>query len=189
MKLVARFSVLASFIGATVGAQRPAPDSSVEEIYVVRSLRLSRTTPGTYCAERRTGIANAALEDRYDFKAITTRPTDGRVTNASGPTVGHLHACFGGTADSLVEAFYAEGDLNGVRLTGRGECRTEGKESPEPGITPWRCYLDLTGLPVAYVGGQLTTNTVVSRAALGAASDPVGYTQPSIATVRLCKKR
>jgi hypothetical protein len=189
MKLVALFSVLASFIGATVGAQRPAPGSSVEEIYVVRSLRLSRTAPGTYCAELRTGFSTATLEDRYDFKAVTARPADGRVTNATGPTVGHLHACFGGTSDSLVEGFYAEGDLNGVHLTGRGECRTEGRESPEPGITPWRCYLDLTGLPVGYVGGQLTTNTVVSRAALGAASDPVGYTQPSIATVRLWRKR
>jgi hypothetical protein len=189
MKLLALVAVLAPCISATAIAQRSAPDSSVEDIYIVRSLRLSRTTPGIYCAERRTGFSTATLEDRYDFQAVTARAADGLVTNASGPTVGHLHACFGATSDSLVERFDAEGDLNGVRLRGRGECRTEGRESPEPGIVPWRCYLDLTGLPVGFVGGQLTTNTVVSRSALGAVSDPIGYTQPSIATVRLWRKR
>ena len=189
MKLVALIAVLAPVITNTASAQSSSPGSMVEDIYVVRSLRLSRTSPGTYCAERRTGFASATLEDRYDFKAVTARSADGRVTNVSGPTVGHLHACFGALSDSLVEGFYAEGDLNGVRLMGHGECRTEGRESPEPGITPWRCYLELTGLPVGFVGGQLTTNTVVSRAALGAVSDPVGYTQPSIATVRLWRKR
>src|SRR5215204_1328288 len=189
MKFLPLFAVLAPFMCATAAAQSSAPSRSVEDIYVVRSLRLSRTAPGTYCAERRTGFSTATLEDRYDFKAVTTRAADGRVTSASGPTVGHLHACFGPTSDSLVERFYAEGDVNGVRLTGRGECRTEGRESPEPGITPWRCYLDLTGLPAGFVGGQLTTNTVVSRSALGAVSDPTGYTQPSIATVRLWRKR
>jgi hypothetical protein len=189
MKLVAVFAALAPFIGANAVAQRPVPGSSVEDIYIVRSLRLSRTTPGAFCAESRTGFRAPTVEDRYDFKAVTARPADGHVTNAAGSTVGHLHACLGTTADSLTESFYAEGDLNGIRLTGRGECRTDGQESPEPGIQPWRCYLKLTGLPAGFTGGQLTTNTVVSRKALGAVSVPVGYTQPSIATIRLWKKR
>jgi len=33
------------------------------------------------------------------------------------------------------------------------------------------------------------TNTVLSRIAVGEASDPAGYTQPSIVTVRLWKHR
>ena len=189
MKLVVAFAALASSIGANAVAQRPVAGSSVEDIYIVRSLRLSRTAPGEFCAERRTGFPTPTLEDRYDFKAVTARTADGRVTSATGSTVGHLHACFGATADSLTESFYAEGDLNGVRLTGRGEFRTDGQESPEPGIQPWRCYLKLAGLPAGFTGGQLTTNTVVSRKALGAVSDPVGYTQPSIATIRLWKNR
>lgn len=121
--------------------------------------------------------------------AVTSRSADGRVTNATGSTVGHLHACFGATPDSLTESFHADGDLNGVRLTGRGECRMNERESPEPGIQPWRCHLDLAGLPAGFTVGQLTTNTVVSRKTLGAVSDPVEYTQSSIATIRLWKKR
>lgn len=38
-----------------------------------------------------------------------------------------------------------------------------------------------------YVGGLLTTNTLTSRAAFGGDSDPPGYTQASIATIRLWK--
>jgi hypothetical protein len=52
-----------------------------------------------------------------------------------------------------------------------------------------RCFMELSGLPAPYVGGQLTTNTVGSRNALGDRTDPPGYTQPSIATIRLWKRR
>jgi hypothetical protein len=52
-----------------------------------------------------------------------------------------------------------------------------------------RCFLDLQGLPPNYIGGQLTSNTVLSRVAVGETSDPTGYTQPSIVTVRLWKRR
>jgi hypothetical protein len=50
------------------------------------------------------------------------------------------------------------------------------------------CQLDLTGLPTAYVGGQLTTNTLASRTIIGADTDPPCYPQLSIATVRLWTK-
>lgn len=189
MKLVILLAGMATAASATAAAQQSASDSRVEVIYVVRSLRLSRISPSDYCAERRTGFPAPTFEDQYDFKAVTTRPADGRVTNATGPTIGHLHACFGVTSDSLSSLFYAEGDLNGVQLTGRGDCQRVGGDSPEPGITPWRCHLNLTGLPVGFMGGQLTTNTVTSRAAVGTASDPAGYVQPSIATIRLWRKR
>jgi hypothetical protein len=76
-----------------------------------------------------------------------------------------------------------------VPLIGHGQCLTTKTAFPETGITVLTCHLDLTGLPSAYVGGQLTTNTVGSRATIGPDSDPPGYTQPSIATVRLWKKR
>jgi len=52
-------------------------------------------------------------------------------------------------------------------------------------MTVFRCYLELRDLPTGYVGGQLTTNTVVSRQGIGESSDPPGYVQPSIATIRL----
>ena len=74
-------------------------------------------------------------------------------------------------------------------LVGRGQCRTTKRDYPEAGITVMTCQLDLKGLPSEYVGGQLTTNTLGSRTLLGADTDPPGYTQPSIATVRLWRKR
>ena len=110
------------------------------------------------------------------------------MTNANVATIGRLHACFGSTADPLTSHFYAEGTLGGVSFTGRGDCRAE-PDYPEPGVSVCRCFLELRDLPREYQGGQLTTNTVVSRQGIGELSDPPGYVQPSIATVRLWKRR
>jgi len=85
--------------------------------------------------------------------------------------------------------FFAEGALGPVSFTGRGECRMAKKDFPEPGLSVFRCFLEIQNLPEDYVGGQLTTNTVVSRRSIGEVSDPTGYIQPSIATIRLWKKR
>jgi len=56
------------------------------------------------------------------------------------------------------------------------------------GISVWTCFLELSGLKAPYKGGILTTNTVDSRNPLGEKSDPPGYTEPSIATVRLWRR-
>ena len=56
------------------------------------------------------------------------------------------------------------------------------------GVTPQTCFLNLTGMP-GYVGGQLATNTIVTRAILGDKNEPEGYTQSSIAVIRLWKQR
>ena len=189
MRQILAIAIVGSFLRPAAAAQQTAGAQNVETIQVLRSVRLSRATATDYCAQRRTGFPTPTFEDQYDFKAVAVRSTDGLVTNVSGPTVGHGHACFGATADSLTVRFYADGELDGVRFTGHGDCRSAGRDIPEPGITPWRCYLDLTGLSSGFVGGQLTSNTVFSRAAVGDFSDPVGYTQASIATVRLWKRR
>jgi hypothetical protein len=47
----------------------------------------------------------------------------------------------------------------------------------------------LRGLLAPYVGGVLTTNTITSKAGFGGETDPPGYTQASIATIRLWKAR
>jgi len=39
------------------------------------------------------------------------------------------------------------------------------------------------------IGGLLTTNTITSSAAFGGDTDPPGYTQASIATLRLWKSK
>lgn len=161
----------------------------VEEIYVAHAVRQSRMTPTGFCDERRIGFGTALFEDHFALRSIETRPSDGRMLSADVRTIGNMHVCFGATADSATLNFRAEGTLSGIPFVGKGECLTVKRDFPERGLTVMRCFLDLQGLPPTYVGGQLTSNTVLSRVAVGEASDPAGYTQPSIVTVRLWKHR
>jgi hypothetical protein len=129
------------------------------------------------------------MEDRYEFKSVATDAASGVVTDANGSRVGTLHACFSPTSDATVFSFYAEGSVGAIRIIGRGTCRTMKSDFPEAGISVATCQLDLSGLPAEYVGGYLTTNSILSRATIGADSEPPGYIQPSIATIRLWKMR
>ena len=104
-------------------------------------------------------------------------------------SAGALHACFGPSADPAVTNFYAEGNIGAVTFIGKGECRQTRSDFPEKGISLFRCHLELLNLPAGYAGGVLTTNTIVSRQTVGETTDPPGYTQASIATVRLWKAR
>lgn len=176
-------------LSSPAAGQSTAANAEVEDIVILRSLRLSRIAPTGFCAPARTGFSAATIEDRYDFKAVATDAASGKITNATDVRVGAVHACFSPTSDSEVVSFYAEGEVGGMPLVGHGQCRTTRRDFPETGISLLTCHLDLTGLPSAYVGGQLTTNSVNSRAIVGPDTDPPGYTQVSIATIRLWKKR
>jgi hypothetical protein len=174
---------------ARQSARGEAPSASgVESVYIARSLRESRVAPTAFCAQARTGVGSAVYEDQYTFRATTTRAADGLMIDANAGTIGRLHACFGTTADTTL-TFYADGVLGNVPFTGTGDCRPLRPDFPETGITAYRCFLELRDLPKEYAGGWLTTNSVVSRASIGERSDPPGYVQPSIATVRLWKHR
>ena len=165
-----------------------ASDRRVEDIYVARSMRVSRIATTTdFCAEARTGFADAAFDDHYTFHSPSVRGTDGLVVDANVATIGQLHACLGSQASPLY-GFYVEGALGVITFTGRGECVAAKRDFPEPGLTVTRCFLDLSDLPDGYVGGQLTTNTLGSRQPIGDQTDPPGYTQNSIATIRLWKR-
>lgn len=168
-----------------------AADSAgaVEDIYVVRSMRMTRIAATGFCASARTGLGEMNTEDSYNFQSVRTNTSDGTVTDANVETVGKLHACFGPTSDPARFSFYAEGVLGGTPFTGRGDCLMARQDFPEEGLQLFRCFLDLSGLPREYLGGHLTTNTVTSKRSIGDVSDPPGYVQPSVATVRLWKKR
>lgn len=179
----------------TIALPVPAPSqdhngtSDVEQIYVARAVREARTTPTAFCSPDKIGLGRALFEDRFTFRSIQTRPQDARIVNSAGEVIGNMHVCFGATSDSANITFYAEGALSGVTFVGKGECLTVKRDFPESGITTMRCFLDLGQLPDSYVGGHLTSNTVLSRRAVGELSDPAGYTQPSIVTVRLWKRK
>jgi hypothetical protein len=165
-----------------------ASDGGVEAIYMVRSMRESRVTPTKFCEQTKTGFSST-IEEQYTFRSTATRPTDGLMINTNVNTVGSLHACSGRASDPTTFNFYAEGVLGKAPFTGAGDCRILKQGFPEPGISAFRCFLELRDLPTGYVGGLLTTNTVLSRNLIGENSDPPGYTQPSVAIVRLWKRR
>jgi hypothetical protein len=184
-----------SLLSLTAAAEDPnhAPNktsaSGIEEIYIARSWRESRETPTDFCAQSHTNFDKLTSEDRYTFRSISIQPSNGRMIDNDVQTIGRLRACFGSTPDPKLQNFYAEGALGEVTFTGRGECLVYKNDYPEPGIVSLRCFLHLTGLPPPYVAGELTTNSIRSRNVLGGVSDPPGYTQPSIATIRLWKQR
>ena len=168
--------------------EHAAQPAQVEEIYIARSVRESRVAATEYCAEAKTGF-KSNVEDQYTFRSTATRVTDGRMIDTNVKTIGSGHACFGQAANPATRNFYMELLLGVTLFIGRGECLTAKSDLPERGLTVVRCFLDLSDPLGHYVGGQLTTNTVGSLKLLGVDSDPPGYAQPSIATIRVWKKR
>jgi hypothetical protein len=164
-----------------------AQSNQPEDIYVVRSVRVLRVPPTQFCDRERTGFS-PAVEDQFVFRSIALEPT-GRITDANIYTLGDLHACFSAVSEKQISV-YAEGHLSEVSFKGLGDCLPVKLNFPEQGINTYRCWLDLSDLPAQYVGGLLTANTITSVSrVIGTETLPEGYTQASIATVRLWKKR
>jgi hypothetical protein len=156
---------------------------------VLRSIREQRPpTPG-FCTAERAGFDLFPIdaERNFSFWSVETRAADARVVDAHAAHVASLRGCFGPTAERPTQNFYAELQLASVTIQGRGECTAVNVDFPEAGLFPVHCYLVLRNLPAPYVGGLLTTNTLTSKSAHGGDTDPPGYTQASIATVRLWK--
>jgi hypothetical protein len=171
---------------ALAHAQNTRPD--VEEIYIARSVRESRVMPTEFCAQAKTGFSSI-MEDQYTFRSTTTRATDGRMTNTNVKTIGSGRGCLGRTANPAVLNFYLELLLGRTMLKWTGDCPQTISDFPEKGLSVLHCVLHLSDPRGPYVGGQLTTNTMTSLKDVGLQTDPQGYTQPSIATIRLWKKR
>jgi len=188
--LLAIVAAIGSSGCSTPGPTMAAP--SREDIHVLRSIRDERIVQSTWCTPERTGLkvipsTGFMLEDRYTMWSISTDARNGRIVDTKGRPAGDLHACFGATAsaDSRLIGFYTEGAIAGQPITGIGDCAVVRADVPEKGLTTLRCHLTISGLPAPYVGGFLTTNTLGSRLLLGDQTDPPGYAQASIATIRL----
>jgi hypothetical protein len=164
--------------------------TSHEDIYVLRSIRNPATATKDGCAASKTGFEplQSDAERTFSFWSISSDP-DGHVVNAKVRRVADLRACMGPTSERPRQNFYAEIELNGMSFLGRGECTALMLDFPESKLFPVRCQLLLSGLPPPYVGGLLTTNTMTSAAAFDGDTEPPGYTQASIATIRLWRKK
>jgi hypothetical protein len=188
---VAGCAMLLSAVGALFGGAAADPATGLEEIYILRSIREPHEPAANWCAPARTGFEPfpAEAERFFSFWSVQTRPEDGRVVETKERRVAELRGCFGATSERARQNFYAEIKLGSLSLRGLGECLALQIDVPEAGLYPVRCQLILSGLPAPYAGGLLTTNTITSRAAFGGETDPPGYTQASIATIRLWKSR
>jgi hypothetical protein len=166
----------------------PAQDPP-EEIYVLRSIRERQQPVVDWCAAARTGFEPFATDPERSFSFWSVTTSGGKVVDAKAARVAELRGCFGPTSERARQSFYAELKLGSLSFQGKGECLALAVDVPEAGLFPVRCQLVLKGLPAPYVGGLLTTNTLTSKAAFGGESDPPGYTQASIATIRLWKAK
>ena len=179
--------ILCAALSGVAQAWAQSGEDQVEEIYVTRSIRVSRVVPSDFCAPTRTGFA-PALEDQFVIKSITT-DAEGRIVGTSPKDIGDMHSCVGQAMDPTVLGTYAEGHLNGIPFTGIGDCRLVRGNLPEDGLLTHRCFVTLSGLPAPYVGGFITSSSMYSKTPFGVESSPPGYTQAAIAIVRLWKKR
>lgn len=161
----------------------------LEDVYVVRTIRETTAGPSAFCNEERVGFRDVRAEDRYTLRSTTTRTSDGLMTHADVAPVGSLRACFGRTADPATASFYGEFVLASMTFKAIGECRTARTNYPAQGLTILRCASELRDLPSAYIGGQLTTNSLTSQAAAGDRTEPEEYIQSSVVTIRIWRKR
>ncbi len=89
-----------------------AASATVEEIYILRSVREERVQPAPEtCATAHSKLSEPAWEDRYTFRSVTTRPEDGRVPEAETDNVRSIRACFGKTSDPALPVATATGQI------------------------------------------------------------------------------
>jgi hypothetical protein len=201
MRVTARYQALGAVmllcvcllcVGATPsGTAAAEPAAELEDIYILRSIREPHEPIADWCSSARTGFEPFPkdAERFFSFWTVGVRPADGKVVQAKDTRGAELRACFGPTSEPPRQNFYAEIKLGSISFHGNGECLAVKVDFPEAGLFPVRCQLILSGLPAPYVGGLLTTNTMTSRSAFGGDTDPPGYTQASIATIRLWKSK
>jgi hypothetical protein len=182
---------LPSVCATTAGYAAPRSAVALEEIYVLRSIREKHDPVSGWCSSTKIGFEPFPkdAERFFSFWSVRLRPESGKVVRTKQARVAELRACFGATSEPARQNFYAEIKLGSLSFRGNGECRALKINFPEAGLFPVRCQLVLSGLPAPYVGGLLTTNTITSKAAFGGDTNPPGYTQASIATIRLWKSK
>jgi hypothetical protein len=156
--------------------------SRVENIYITRNVRTSRTAPTSFCDAA--GFM-ALYEEVYEYHAAETDPS-GVMTFSNAKVLGELRACLV-QSDATTALLYGKGMLNGVTFTTRGSCIFR-RDLPTSGFIVARCSEELTDLPPEYVGGQLVTNALSSSTPVGPNSSPPGYVQSGITIFRLWRK-
>lgn len=197
--LGSRISIASLIFGVIITlpvyAERSAPptghDERFEEIYVLRSIRDRQEVQDGRCTTSAVGFDPYPLDAdrRFSLWSVVSRPGDGLIVDAANRRVAELRGCFGPRDDRTTQNFHAEIRMGSKVFRGRGECQALLVNFPEEALIPVRCQIVLSDLSAPYIGGLLITNTLTSGAQYGGETSPPGYTQASIATIRLWKKR
>jgi hypothetical protein len=163
--------------------------STFEELaYVFRSKPNEALLPKAeeFCE---TAPFETELFNGLDFYSITTKGRDGSVVNWARTKVGEALACVTTVGPDLrpgegLAYFQLNlGSRHPTTLVTSGLCQLMAFDTPEPGIFPMVCYLNVISAPPEYVGGLLTANSL-----LGTVTE-LGYKAASIATIRIFKER
>ena len=198
--LAALLPTSAASASGRAAAGEAQPGSDVEEVFSYLAVRSNRIPGASDPACNDAGFAVRNRNDS-DLRALTVT-RDGRVESTT-QTIGSAVSCFSLRSEAGVIQFFARLTIGGTSAVGRGECVQRYTDYPEPRVGVQECWLKLEQLPDGYVGGFMTVNAVATRMAdataasacaggpcgRGIESDPPGYVLPSIATVRLWKKR
>lgn len=195
---------LASTLSLVALAQSSPSDHSgrPEDVFVYRVVRVTRASVGSECAGAGFRVSG---QGNYEFTALSVRDTSGEVTFEVKQKVGESLGCFGPRSDSAPMPFYSRLNINGIKAVGRGECATRYEDFPEPHVIIQDCWLKLENLSAGYVGGFVTMNSLATTGGApntaaardctggpcgrGYESNPPGYFQTSVATMRVWRQR
>jgi hypothetical protein len=145
---------------ALLGMGSSGHGEPVEEIYIARSVREATMPPTEFCTKAKTGVDRASSEDKFTFRSMAARASDGRVTDTDAGTIGSAHSCGGLVADKPgISQFYGEFVLGGLAFKAIGECHLAKADFPERGLSTLFCAFNVSDLPADYVGGLVTTST------------------------------
>src|SRR5262245_57482477 len=74
---------------------------SLEDIYILRSIREHSEPVANWCSPDRTGFEPFPkdAERMFSFWSVQSRLEDGKVVDAKGSRVAELRACFGATSE------------------------------------------------------------------------------------------
>lgn len=185
MDAVGRRSVLVAVVAlcliplaSQLRAQKSETPSTVEEIYVFRSVT-ERTIqePSTgVCASE--APFRTTLENYYSLWSVVSQEKTGQLIDAKRERIGELHNCVAVNTDGTAR-FFAFGRINGVAFKGVGD------QSAAQQTTTVQSRVNrflLEGLPAPYVAGVLSSNTVRLTPA-----DSPGYVLSSVGIIRLWK--
>ncbi len=123
------------------------PAATLEDIYVLRSIREQHEPTDGWCSSAKTGFEPFPKRRRAVLLVLERGGAAWRmvrVTDTKAARVAELRACFGATGERPRQNFYAEIKLGPISFQGSGECLAVKTDFPEAGLFPVRCQLILS---------------------------------------------